>query len=172
LPRKVKLMENFIRPSFFLGAILGLIFGILLLMPFIAPLVFFLVFLVAGVIVIIIMKKTNSIGIISLQDGCLIGALAGFSSLLSASAVFIPVSFLINKIFNVYSGGFNFSKSLSITGYDIMAVSMLVVFTAVLSAIINAFTGMVTAFVYEKAENKGIKFEDHLYAEQIDQSVE
>jgi len=146
-------MNGFIKPSIFLGAIAGVLFGILLLIPFIAPLMFFLVFILAGIIVIVIMKKTNSAGIITLQDGCQIGALAGFSSLIITSSVYIPAAILIDKLFNTYSDGFSVSKSLALTGYNIMAISMLVFFIAVLSAIINAFSGMITAFVFEKLEN-------------------
>ncbi len=165
-------MNGFIKPSIFLGAILGVLFGILLLIPFIAPLMFFLVFILAGIMVIVIMKKTNSAGIITLQDGCIIGALAGFSSLITTSVVYIPAAILIDKLFNTSSDGFSVSKSLALTGYNIMAISMLVFFIAVLSAIINAFSGMITAFVFEKLENKLLNFKDHLDMQQIDQSVE
>ena len=165
-------MNRFIRPALFLGAILGVLFGILLLIPFIAPFMFFLVFILAGIIVIVIMKKTNSAGIITLQDGCLIGALAGFISIITTSAVYIPAAILIDKLFNTYSDGFSVSKSLSLTGYNIMVVSMLVFFVAILSAVINAFSGMITAFVFEKLENTSLNFKEHMDMQQIDQSIE
>ena len=163
-------MNLFIKPSLVLGALAGVIFGILLLIPFIAPFMFFFSFSLAGIIVIVFLKKTNSIGIVTLQDGCLIGALAGFSSLITTSAVYLPVSLLIDKLFNAYSESFNISQSLSVISYNIMAVSMLIFFTAILSAIINAFSGMITAFFFEKLEQKNLTFKDHLKMEQFDET--
>jgi len=165
-------MERFIKPSIWLGAISGAVFGILLLIPFIAPFMFFFSFLLTGIIVIVVLKKTNTVGILTMQDGALIGAIAGFCSLITTSAFYLPIAFIIDKIFNVYSEGFSLSRSLSITGYDVMAISMLVFFTAVLSAIINAFTGMLTAFVFDRIENQGMNFEDHLHSEQFDETIQ
>ena len=161
-------MDKFIRPSLALGAIVGVAFGILLLVPFIAPFMFFFVFFLAGVIVIVFLKRTDSIGIISLPDGCFIGALAGFSSLITTSAVYLPITFIIDRLFNTYSEGFSISKSL---GYDIMAISMMIFFTAVLSAVMNAFSGMLTALFFEKIEQKTLNFKDHLNMEQFDENV-
>lgn len=165
-------MDKFIRPSLALGAISGIVFGILLLIPLIAPFMFFFVFLLAGVIVVIFLKKTDSIGIVSLQDGCLIGALAGFSSLITTSTVYFPIAFLIDKLFNSYSQGFSLNSLLSATGYHLMAILMMVFFTAVLSAIMNAFSGMMTAFFFEKIEQKSFNFKDHLMTEQFDDVIE
>lgn len=165
-------MEKFFKPSIALGSLLGIIFGLLLLIPFIAPLMFFLVFIIAGIIVIVIMKKTNTIGIISLNDGCFIGALSGFSSLITSSIIYMPLVYLRGLLFTPKDFAFNLSKTLYLTGYDLMVIIMLVFFTAVLSAIINAFTGMVTAFIYEKLECSKISFKDHLYMEQFDDTIE
>ncbi len=165
-------MERFIKPSIALGVISGIIFGILLLMPFISPLMFFLMFLLAGIIVIVVLKKTSTAGIITLQDGTILGSIAGFVSLLSASAVYIPSAYLIKLVFNNSPGGPGIGRTFAMTGYDLMAVFMLVIFTAVLSAILNAFTAMLTSFIFSKLENHSVNFKDHLYMEQFDDTVE
>lgn len=164
-------MERLIVPSTVLGALLGVVFGILLLIPFVAPFIFFLLFVIAGIIVLIIMKKNNYIGVITLQEGCFVGALSGFSSLVTASAIFIPVKFLLDKAFNHHSVVSSVSQSLSVRGYDILAVSILVFSTALLSALFNAFSGLITAYVIEKRESKYISFADHLDVEQVDEEI-
>lgn len=165
-------MERFIRPSLFLGAIAGLASGILLLIPFVAPFVFFLLFILPGVVVIVLLKKSNTIGIVSSQDGAFIGALAGFSSLIASSVIYIPGVFLIDQISGLRSNSFTVSHSFSLIGYNILAISMLVFFTAGLSALINAFSGLATAYIYERIDKKVLNFEDHLDLEKVDQIIE
>ncbi len=164
-------MEKFIRPSLILGGVSGIIFGISLLIPFLAPFMFFLIFLLAGIIVVTVLKKANMVGLLSLQDGCFIGALAGFSSLITTSVVYIPLISLINLLFKTPDGVFNAGYSLTIISYDMLAVLMIVLFTAGLSAIMNAFTGMLTAFVFEKIEKKDTKFEDYMET-RVDAEIE
>jgi len=141
-------MERFLLPSIILGAISGVIFGILLLIPFISPFVFFLMFLLAGIIVIVVLKKFRGVGLLNIYDGCFIGSIAGFISLIAASAIYLPIVF--------FTGGY-----FSIKSYDILAVVMLVFSTAILSSLFNAFTGLVTAYIYEKIESKNISFKEH-----------
>jgi hypothetical protein len=165
-------MERFIRPALYLGAIAGLASGILLLIPFVAPFVFFLLFMLPGAVVIVLMKRTNTIGIVSSQDGAFIGALAGFSSLIASAVIYIPGVFLIDQISGLRSNSFTVSHSFSLIGYNILAISMLVFFTAGLSALINAFSGLVTAYIYERIDKKVLNFEDHLDLEKVDQIIE
>ncbi|OGI04469.1 MAG: hypothetical protein A2Y25_05910 [Candidatus Melainabacteria bacterium GWF2_37_15] len=151
-------MERFILPSIHLGAIAGVIFGILLLIPFVSPFVFFLMFILSGAGVIVVLKRYNSVGILSIYDGCSIGAIAGFISLIAASIVYIPVASLL--------GGFFSFKGL---GFSILAVMLLVFSTAILSALFNAFSGLVTAYVYEKIETRHLSFKDHFEIEEGEQ---
>lgn len=141
-------MERFLIPSAFLGVISGVILGILLLIPYIAPFVFLFMFILSGIAVIVILKKFRAVGLLSIYDGCFIGAVAGFVSLHASALVYLPISLLIGGQF-------------SLKGYDILAVLMLVFFTALLSALFNAFSGLITAYIYEKIEARDIKFTDH-----------
>lgn len=149
-------MERFLIPSIFWGAVTGLVSGGLLLVPFIAPLIFFLIFILSGIAVIILLKRTPVTGIINIYDGCFIGAVAGFVTLFAASAVYLPITML--------TGGF-----LSIKGYDILAVLIIVFSTAILSSVFNAFSGLITAYIYEKIETRNISFEDHFEITQADE---
>lgn len=141
-------MERFFIPSLKIGVLSGVILGILLLIPFISPLIFFLMFILSGIAVIVILKRHNSVGLLSIYDGCSIGAISGFVSLLSASIIYVPITFLLGRHF-------------SIKGYEILAVLMVTFCAALLSALFNAFSGLVTAYIYEKIENRNIKFQDH-----------
>ncbi len=142
-------MERFIIPSAFLGALSGVIFGILLLMPFIAPFIFFLMFILSGIFAVIILKKINAVGVLSVYDGCFIGTIAGFASLVGASVIYLPLAFLLGGYF-------------SLKNYDILAILMLVFSTALLSALFNAFSALVTAYIFEKIETRGkTGFKDH-----------
>lgn len=141
-------MERFLIPSIYLGAVSGVIFGILLLIPFISPFIFFLMFILSGIGVIVFLKRHRAVGMLSVYDGCILGAVAGFISLVSASVIYVPKFFIFGKFF-------------SLKGYDILAVIMLVFCTALLSALFNGFAGLVTAYIYEKIETKHFSFKDH-----------
>jgi hypothetical protein len=165
-------MERFIRSSLLLGAIAGLASGVLLLVPFVAPFVFFLLFIAPGAVVIVLLKRSNTVGLLTPQDGAFIGALGGFSSLVAASAIWIPGVFIMEQIAGLRSNTFSASHSFSLIGYNILAISMLVFFTAGLSALINAFSGMVTAYIYERIDKKDLNFEDQLELEKVDQVID
>lgn len=132
-----------------------MIFGILLLIPFISPFIFFLMFILSGIIVIVVLKKFNAVGLLTIYDGCFIGAIAGFISLFAASIVYLPVAGIL--------GGYFTLKGL---GFTILSTLMLVFSTAILSALFNAFSGLVTAYIYEKLETHKISFKDHFEIEQ------
>lgn len=134
--------------------------GILLLIPYISILMFFLMFVLSGIAVIVVLKRFNAVGILSIYDGCYIGAVAGFVSLICSAAVYLPFSLI-------------FGGRLLMTGFDdIVVILMLVFFTAILSALFNAFSGLITAYIYEKIETReNISFNDHFELE-IDRNEE
>ena len=88
------------------------------------------------------------IGILSLREGCLFGAIVGFVSFLAFSVVYAQISMIIGAIFHSYTQGFlRFFISAGFGSTVVMI--MLIVFSAGLSALFNGFTGLVTAYVYE-----------------------
>lgn len=151
-------MERFILPSIYLGAISGVVFGILLLIPYISPFIFFLMFILAGILAVCVIKKSSSVGLLTIYDGLLIGSISGFISIIATSIIYLP-------IVSIFGGYF------SMKGYDLLAILIVVVSTALLSALFNAFSGLVTAYVFEKMDTKYMSFQDHFEIEQGDEEI-
>lgn len=144
-----------VKQTAILSAILGGILGILTLIPFINGFSFLL--LVSGIsaVVIIYMKRNNLIGIIDVKEGAILGAIIGFISFVAFSIVFVPLVALVGLIFkNYYTYGVTYL--LRASGFFVLII--LVVFLGLLSALMNSFTGLVTAYIYELLT--GIKKED------------
>jgi len=143
-----------IKPSITLGAISGAVLGVILLIPLINTFSCFILFTVVGAGIIYYLKKNSFIGMLSVQDGAMIGAISGFVSLVTASLVYLPVSYILGLIFNPLSkAGFNLASSFVVASYSIFVMIMLVFFMALLSALFNAFSGLIAAYIYERIEN-------------------
>lgn len=147
-----------------LSAILGGILGVLTLIPFVRNFSFMILILCISAVVIVYMKKNELIGIIDLREGALLGALIGFVSFITFSIVFIPLVTIVGWIFKGYYT-YGISYMLKVSGFFVLV--MLVIFLAVLSALMNAFAGLVTAYIYEillgikkeEKEKESIEFE-------------
>lgn len=145
-----------------LSAILGGIIGIITLIPFIRNFSFLLLILCISAVVIIYMKKNDLIGIIDVREGALLGAIIGFVSFIAFSIVFVPIAAIIGMIFKGYYMAW-LTMLLKASGFFVLI--MLVVFLGILSALMNAFSGLVTAYVYEilsgikKEQNESVDFE-------------
>ena len=155
-------MGYILKTTVFISAIAGLLAGILLLIPFLTPIIFFLLFIIFGVFIIIYLKKNNIAGLLSVQDGALVGAVSGCVSLASAFVIYLPVNFILDKLFNQDSYKFGFAGSFS---DNVFFGIMLIFFASLFSAMFNAFSGMVTAYIYEKIEGRPLDydFENHLH---------
>ena len=146
------------------SALIGGAIGILTLIPFIGSLCFLTLILFLSAIIIVYLKRHDLIGIIDLKEGAILGGVIGFSSFLAFSVVFTPISALIGMMFSKYYIGKLLTMFISnFGGFFIMI--MLLLFLALISALMNAFSGLVTVYVYEvlsglkKAENENIDFE-------------
>jgi len=91
-------MGNILKTAMIISAIVGLAAGILLLIPFLTPLIALLLFMGIGAGIVVYLKKNALVGILSIQDGTLIGAVSGFISLSAAAVVFLPVLALLDSI--------------------------------------------------------------------------
>ncbi|MCQ2789294.1 MAG: hypothetical protein MJ229_02840 [bacterium] len=129
-----------------LSAILGGILGVITLIPFIKTLSFMALILCVSTIVLVYMKKNDAIGIINTREGAVFGAISGFVSFIAFSIVFIPLVSIIGLIFKSYNT-YGILYLLKASGFFVLV--MLVIFIAILSALMNAFSGLVTAYVYE-----------------------
>ncbi len=146
------------------SALIGGAIGVITLIPFIGTLSFLTLILFLSAIIIVYLKKHDLIGIIDMKEGAILGAVIGFASFITFFIVFAPLSILIGFIAKGYYVGHllriffeNFG------GFFVMI--MLLFFLALISALMNAFSGLTTAYVYEllsglkKAENENIDFE-------------
>lgn len=151
-----------VKQTAILSAILGGIIGILTLIPFVRNFSFMLLILCISAVIIIYMKRNDLIGIIDVKEGAILGAIIGFVSFIAFSIVFVPLVALVGLIFKGYYT-FGITYMLRISGFFVLV--MLIVFLGILSALMNSFSGLVTAYVYEilsgikKEENENIDFE-------------
>lgn len=153
-----------IKQTTILSAILGGILGILTLIPFVRNFSFMLLILCIAAVVIVYMKKNDLIGIIDVKEGAILGAIIGFVSFIAFSIVFVPLVALVGLIFKGYYT-YGIIYMLRVSGFFVLV--MLVGFLGLLSALMNAFAGLVTAYVYEvltgikkeEKQNENIDFE-------------
>ena len=143
-----------VKQTAILSAILGGILGVLTLIPFVRNFSFMLLILCISAVIIIYMKKNDLIGIIDVKEGAILGAIIGFVSFIAFSIVFIPIAAIIGAMFKASYFGWlaMFLKS----GFFVLV--MLVIFLGILSALMNAFSGLVTVYMYEILS--GVKKED------------
>ena len=146
------------------SALIGGAIGVITLIPFVGTLSFLTLLLFLSACIIVYLKKHDLIGIIDMKEGAILGAVIGFASFITFFIVIAPLSILIGFIAKGYYVGHllriffeNFG------GFFVMI--MLLFFLALISALMNAFSGLTTAYVYEllsglkKAENENIDFE-------------
>lgn len=151
-----------VKQTAILSAILGGIIGVITLIPFVRNFSFMLLILCVSAVVIVYMKKHDLIGIIDIKEGAILGAVIGFVSFIAFSIVFIPLVAIVGLIFKGYYT-FGITYMLRVSGFFVLV--MLVTFLGILSALMNAFAGLTTAYVYEllsgikKEENENIDFE-------------
>ena len=153
-----------IKQTAILSAILGGILGVLTLIPFVKNFSFLLLIVCISAVVIIYMKKNDLIGIIDVREGAILGAIIGFVSFIAFSIVFIPLVAIVGLIFKGYYT-YGITYMLRISGFFVLI--MLVIFLGLLSALMNSFSGLVTAYMYEilsgikkeEKENEQVDFE-------------
>ncbi len=139
--------------SIFTGAILGFI----TIVPYLSFLSFMVLILFLSALVIVYLKRNDLIGIISVREGCIFGALIGFVSFIGFSIVYTPLSMLMGWLFPSYTQGFLRFFLTSFGSFVVMVLLMILM--AGISALFNAFSGLVTAYVYELVT--GVKKENN-----------
>lgn len=144
-----------VKQASILSAILGGILGVLTLIPFVRNFSFLLLILCISAVIIIYMKKNDLIGIIDVKEGAILGGIIGFISFVAFSIAFVPLVAIVGLIFKGYYT-FGISYMLRVSGFFVLI--MLVIFLGILSALMNAFSGMVTAYMYEVLS--GVKKEE------------
>ncbi|MGN1125105.1 MAG: hypothetical protein ACI4SM_02850 [Candidatus Gastranaerophilaceae bacterium] len=148
-----------------LSAIAGAGLGLLSLIPFINifSITILVICLAAGILVY--MKRENLIGIFDMREGAILGSVVGFVSFIGASVVYIPINLVLGLIpIPLLQSHFFFKYFFNSFGSFVVLV-MLIFFVALLSALMNAFAGLATSYVYElltglkKESNDSVDFE-------------
>ncbi|MFA7657942.1 MAG: hypothetical protein WCY19_00750 [Candidatus Gastranaerophilaceae bacterium] len=147
--------KSTIKQASILSAILGGILGVLTLIPFVRNFSFMVLILFLSAVVIVYMKKNDLISIIDAKEGAILGSITGFASFIAFWIIFAPLSMLVGLILpKTYIGYLAaFFKTL-----PFFVFLMLGIFGAILSALMNSFAGLVTAYVYETLS--GVKKEE------------
>lgn len=129
--------------SLFAGAILGFI----TIIPYVSAFSFLILILCLSAFIITYLKQNDFIGIISVREGCIFGAVIGFVSFIAFSIVYTPISMLLGWLVPAYTQGFLRFFLTSFGSFVVMILLMLLM--AGISALFNGFAGLVTAYIYE-----------------------
>lgn len=131
-----------------LSAFAGAILGLVTIIPYVSLFSFLLLLICLSVFIIVYLKQNDLIGVISVKEGCIFGAVIGFVSFIAFSVVYTPLSMLLGWLISSYTQGFmRFFLGGGFISFIVMI--LLIIFMAGLSALFNGFSGLVTAYVYE-----------------------
>ena len=130
-----------------LSAFAGAILGFITIIPYVSFISFMLLILCLSAFVLAYLKQNELIGIISVREVCIFGAVIGFVSFLAFAVVFTPISMLLGWLIPSYTQGFMRFFLGSFGSFIVMI--FLIIFMGGISALFNAFSGLVTAYVYE-----------------------
>lgn len=131
-----------------LSAFAGAILGLVTIIPYVSLFSFLLLLTCLSVFIIVYLKQNDLIGVISVKEGCIFGAVIGFVSFIAFSVVYTPLSMILGWLIPSYTQGFmRFFLSGGFISFIVMI--LLIIFMAGLSALFNGFSGLVTAYVYE-----------------------
>lgn len=131
-----------------LSAFAGAILGLVTIIPYVSLFSFLLLLTCLSVFIIVYLKQNDLIGVVSVKEGCIFGAVIGFVSFVAFSVVYTPLSMILGWLIPSYTQGFmRFFLSGGFISFIVMI--LLIIFMAGLSALFNGFSGLVTAYVYE-----------------------
>lgn len=133
--------------SVFFGALLGFV----TLIPFIGTFSIVFLFCFIAPLVIWNLVKYNCLSLTSIKDSVITGAISGFVSYLGFSIIYIPISVVLMKFFNLSA---NYGIGITLMNANFFILVVLSVFMGVLSATVNAFTGFLTFYILEIIKGK------------------
>lgn len=124
--------------------IIGAIMGIIALIPFLSFWILLLLMLAIAPFIIIYFKNLKLIGNIDIEQGMFYGGISGFIAFIGFSLTFFPIAFIIDLIFKTQT-----FLWVSIVFKNFIFLPAIVIFTALLSAILNMFSGFITVYIYQ-----------------------
>lgn len=147
-------MKILIKSSLVLGAIAGVALGILMAFSFIQCLAFVL-FLLLGAGVVYYLKKNSFVGMMTVKQGAIVGAVSGFTGFLTAYLSYLPISFIFHLIFGSFNlkSGFDILNSFMFSSFTYFIGVISIIFSlALLIALFSAFSGLIAAYIYLRIE--------------------
>ncbi len=130
-----------------LSGFAGVILGLVTIVPYISLFSFLILITCLSAFVLVYLKQNELIGLISVREGCIFGAVIGFVSFIAFSVVYAPISMLLGWLFTSYTQGF---LRFFMTSFgSVVVMILLMILMAGISAMFNGFTGLVTVYVYE-----------------------
>jgi hypothetical protein len=130
-----------------LSAFAGAILGFITVIPYVSMFSFLILILFLSAFVLAYLKQNDLIGLISIREGCIFGAVIGFVSFIAFSIIYTPISMILGWLIPAYTQGFLRFFMTSFGSFIVMI--LLIILMAGISALFNGFTGLVTAWVYE-----------------------
>ncbi|MBR1775568.1 hypothetical protein IJ750_00645 [bacterium] len=149
-----------------ISALAGAVLGFITLIPFVGLFSFLTAFVFLSAIILVYMKRNDLIGILSLQEGAIYGAVIGIVSFSIYLIILAPIAAVIGLLFKGYPLAF-FGYLFNNIGSFFFSTIPLAIFTILMSALFNGFVGMVTAWCYqlitgikkENNQNSSVDFE-------------
>ena len=142
----MKINTMFLKQMSIFSIMLGIGIGLAASIPFIGSFVFVLYFLTFSAWLIVYLKKHNIIGELTVKEGGIIGAVMGLTSFLGFCVSFLPICIIKGFVVG------NFLGNIIINGFTnpLMFITLIffIVLCSFLSALMNCFSGGVTAYVY------------------------
>ena len=130
-----------------LSAFAGIALGLITIIPYVSFISFMILLLFLSAFILVYLKQNDLIGIINTREGCIYGAVIGFVSFIAFSVVYTPISMLFGWLIPSYTQGF---LRFFLNSYgSVIVMFRLMILIAGISALMNGFTGLVTAWVYE-----------------------
>ena len=130
-----------------LSAFAGAVLGFITVIPYVSALSFSILIFFLSAFILAYLKQNDLIGIISVREGCIFGAVIGFISFIAFSVIYSPISMLLGWLIPAYTQGF---LRFFMTSFgSVVVMILLMILMAGISALFNGFTGLVTAYVYE-----------------------
>ena len=129
-----------------LSAIFGVILGIWALIPVVRNFAVIAVILLLAPIVIIYLKKLDILKSVSVQNGMIIGTISGIVSMFAFILTFTPFDLLFSLFIK---DGYLYWIASLIKNAGFFVYFMLIIFIALLGGLVNAFSGLATAYLYD-----------------------
>ena len=85
-----------------ISAIAGVILGLITVIPYISLFSFIILLTCISAFILVYLKQNDLIGILSIKEGCISGAIIGFVSFMAFAIVYAPISIVLSTLIPNY----------------------------------------------------------------------